>query len=145
FKGYLKYNDDFLPSNSVNFDIQFGDLLGADNDSLFFETNGLRYIDTDSAGFDVQLQHFGVIFSTTIDIPDEPGIYRFTVGSDDGTRLNVQGLGTLHDNWNGPKTFVYNENIFNYYLPYEGVERVNMDLFYFERKGANRVSFHFER
>ncbi|HLU88594.1 MAG TPA: hypothetical protein VKZ51_02100 [Cyclobacteriaceae bacterium] len=146
FKGYVKYGEEFLPTNSLNFDIRFGDYIGEAQDSSFFETNGMLGFDPDSAGYDVQLQHFGVLFSSRVQIPhNQPGIYRFTVGSDDGSKLNVQGIPSPHDNWDGPKTFVYDENVFNYYIPYEGGERVNLDLFYYEKKGANRVSFHFER
>src|SRR5690606_13865963 len=123
FKGFVKYGEGFLPTNSLNFDIQFGDYVGAAHDSLFFETNGIMGFEPDSAGYDVQLQHFGVLFSSRVQIPvGQPGIYRFTVGSDDGTKLNVQGIDSLHNNWNGPKTFIYDENIFNYYIPYNGGE-----------------------
>jgi hypothetical protein len=136
FKGYLqKDNGNFLPTNSINFDTRFGDWDGYDNDSLFFETTYC----------DVQLQNFGIIFRSRIRVPEgEPGVYRFTVGGDDGTRINVNGS-NLHDNWNTGKTYEYNENIINYYEPYNGGELLYLDLFYYEKTGFNRLSFNFER
>src|SRR5690606_26877529 len=132
FKGYLKYDNEFFPSNSLNFDIDFGDNLGAENDNNYFSTNAS--FETQEAGCDVQLSNFGIIFRSRVRIPtNEPGIYRFTVGSDDGSRLNVQGLDptTLHDNWGTHKTYVYNDNVINYYTEYTGGEVINLDLFYY--------------
>ncbi|MEX2593022.1 MAG: PA14 domain-containing protein [Anditalea sp.] len=143
FKGYLKYNNDFLPFNSVNFDTRFGDVIGYDNDENFFGTS--EFSNSIEAGCDVQLKNFGVILRSKITIPEgEPGIYRFTIGSDDGSRLNINGE-TLHDNWGTGKTYEYNENVINYYVPYEGGESVTLDLFYYEKNGFNRLSFNFER
>lgn len=136
FKGYLKKdNESFLFTNTVNFDTQFGDFVGGENDDAFFETTGCE----------TQLKHFGIILRSRVTIPvGEPGIYRFTVGSDDGSRLNVDEK-TIHDNWGQPKTYYYHDNLFNYYVPYSGGERVLLDLFYYENKGENRLSFHMER
>src|SRR5690606_15180143 len=88
FKGYLKYGPNFLTSGSVNFDINFGDTDNYASDSLFFGTD--KEFKSKTPGCNTQLQDFGIIFRSVVTIPaGQSGIYRYTVGSDDGTRLNL--------------------------------------------------------
>ncbi|MFO7824261.1 MAG: hypothetical protein R6V72_10005 [Cyclobacterium sp.] len=161
FKGVLmRGGSHFLPSNSLNFDTTFGDgsIDGFSNDENFFSTGVDPY---SAGGCDTQLQDFGVIMRSR-KVMDEPGIYRVRIGSDDGSyfkmyeagnnsnpTLDINGDPVIHDNWykdgsDGLYNFVYNQNIRNYYIPFNGGESIWMDLYYFEKKGNNRLSFNFE-
>src|SRR5690606_36043342 len=81
------------------------------------------------------------------------GIYRFTIGSDDGSSLRVeQMLGgvpqsqeLVHDNWSGGKTYDYAENIINSYREYEDGQALRFNFSYYEIEGPNRLSFRYER
>ena len=148
YKGMLPYRPGFLPHDTNHqriythdFDINFGDNGGFSTDSSYFTTQRLYNTPNDEA-CPVQLQNFGVIFRTRIDIP-ETGIYKITIGSDDGSYLR-HGTDIIHDNWGAGKTYNYNENIFNYYRPYTAGQQLYYDLSYFEKTGYNRVSFKFE-
>jgi hypothetical protein len=151
FKGYLKFGPNFLTPGTVNFDINFGDTDNYASDVLFFGTT--KDFKGTTPGCNTQLQDFGVIFRSVVTIPaGQSGIYRYTVGSDDGTRLNLTMKegdlvvnDTTFENWKGPKTFEYPENIFNYYVAHEAGQTINLDLSYFEKKGSNRVSFNMVR
>jgi hypothetical protein len=161
FKGYLlRDGNHFLPTAELNFYTEFSSIpnngLGEDLD--FFPTG------TDPStpgGCDTQLSDFGVLMKSKTTI-QEPGIYRLTIGSDDGSYLSVyqawdhtkvfkdvNGNDMTHDNWykdgsDGYFNFIYGDNIRNYYLPFNGGENVWFDLNYYERKGNNRLSFNFE-
>lgn len=152
YKGHLPYGADFLPLGSVNFDINFGDTSNYSSDTLFFRTD--KEWKSNTPGCETQLQDFGVIFRSEVTIlPGQSGIYRFRVGSDDGSRLSltIKEGGVVvkdtvpHNNWGGPKTYNYPENIFNYYIPLEAGQTVNLDLSYYEHKGSNRISFEMIR
>ncbi len=149
YRGYLPHGPDFLPTGSLDFDINFGDTGNYATDSTFFRTDK-NWKDNSIPGCDTQLQNFGVIFRSRVTIPSgESGIYRFTIGSDDGSRLGLtirEGGEKLwdtipHNNWGGPKTYNYPENRFNYYIELLEGQEVYLDLSYYEREGSNRISF----
>lgn len=161
FKGYLlRDGNHFLPTTGINFDTEFSSVPnnGLDEDLDFFPTG----TDPNTAGgCDTQLSDFGVVLRSRTTI-QEPGIYRLTIGSDDGSYLSVyeawdhtkvfkdvNGNDMTHDNWykdgsDGYFNFVYGDNIRNYYLPFVGGENVWFDLNFYEKKGNNRLSFNFE-
>lgn len=147
YRGMLPYRPNFLPHNSNmervyirDFDINFGDTGAQSTDENYFTT--IRtYNDPNSQGCPVQLQDFGVVFRTKFTVPSN-GIYRITIGSDDGSFLK-HGNDTIHDNWGTGRTYVYEENVFNYYRAYEAGQVLEYDLSYYEKKGSNRVSFSF--
>ncbi|SHM33845.1 hypothetical protein SAMN04488057_101124 [Cyclobacterium lianum] len=161
FKGVLRRGGShFLPANSLNFDTTFGDssVDGYSNDENFFSTGADPY---SAGGCDTQLQHFGLIMRSR-KVMDEPGIYRIRIGSDDGSYfrmyepnntsnpiLDVNGDPVIHDNWfkdgsDGVYNYVYEDNIRNYYVPFDGGESIWMDLNFYEKTGENRLSFNFE-
>ncbi len=161
FKGVLRRGGShFLPSNSLNFDTTFGDssVDGFSNDENFFPTGVSPYT---GGGCNTQLQHFGMIMRSKREMT-EPGIYRVRIGSDDGSYfqmyeagntsnpvLDVNGDPMTHDNWvkdgsDGFYNFVYDQNIRNYYVPFDGGESIWMDLYFYEKEGNNRLSFNFE-
>ncbi|MEX0882616.1 MAG: PA14 domain-containing protein [Cyclobacteriaceae bacterium] len=161
YKGFLLKDDNhFLPTNSLNFDTEFSsiDNNGLDEDLDFFPTGTSSTV---TGGCDTQLSHFGVLLKSKTTI-QEPGIYRLTLGSDDGSYFrmykdgnfsdlvsDVNGNPLLHDNWykdgsDGVYNFVYGDNIRNYYLPFEGGENLWMDFNFYEKSGNNRLSFNFE-
>ncbi|WP_162416591.1 T9SS type A sorting domain-containing protein [Cyclobacterium roseum] len=161
YKGYLlRDGNHFLPAAGLAFDTQFSDYSvdGYSRDSDFFTTGDSP---TATGGCDAQLSHFGVILRSKKTI-DEPGIYKVSIGSDDGSffrmfengnvgdfSLDVNGDPVRHDNWyknggDGLYDFVYSENIRNYYVPFEDGDSFWMDLHYYERIGNSRLSFDFE-
>jgi hypothetical protein len=146
FKGYMPYDrPGFLPSNHYNFDMNFNITGNTNTDSTFFSTIAFADRNTvdNTPGCEVQHQYFGVLLRTKIWIP-EPGIYKITIGSDDGSFLRSNN-DIIHDNWGPGKTYNYEENIFTYYRSYPGNDYVGFDLSYYELQGSNRLSFKLER
>lgn len=161
YKGYLlRDGNHFLSGAGLAFDSRFSDYSvdGFSRDSDFFPTGTSQTV---AGGCDTQLSNFGVILRSKKTI-DEPGIYKVSVGSDDGSFFrmfengstsnitpDVNGDPVTHDNWykdgsDGYYNFVYNQNIRNYYIPFEGGESIWMDLHFYEKNGNNRLSFNFE-
>src|SRR5690606_17824829 len=81
----------------------------------------------------VEPQYFGVVLRANYTIP-ENGVYRFRIGSDDGSSLRVEKIingnpdpassDVVHDNWSGGKTYYYHDNIINSYREYEAGEEL---------------------
>lgn len=166
FKGYLRRgnNPSFLPNGTLNFDANFTDnsALGLDADE-FFDTG---VSPTAAGGCPVELQHFGVIARSRFTVPAAgEGIYRITIGSDDGSHFrmfepgtagtindlipDVNGNPMVHDNWfksasDVPPNFVYNDNIRNYYVPLTAGQTIWMNLNFWERQGFSRLSFNMQ-
>jgi len=142
FKGFLPYDQPgFLRRDTINFDINFNDTGNTSTDGNYFST--IYHPNDATAGCDVQLNNFGVILLTQFRIP-ETGIYKITIGSDDGSYLKESiggNVKVIHDNWGPGKTYNYEENIFDYYREYEANTWVHYDLSYYEKTGSNRLSF----
>jgi hypothetical protein len=160
WKGFLlRDGNDFLPASGLNFDTQFSDYTAEGLDAgHFFPTASRNSHQHVPDGCATELQHFGVYMKTRYTIP-EPGIYRVRVGSDDGsflrifdpptnnTLLEVNGNPAIHHNWfktDPPFTFIYADNMRNFYIPFEGGEEIWIDLRYYEKRGRSRLSFNFE-
>ncbi|MDO6437907.1 PA14 domain-containing protein [Cyclobacterium sp. 1_MG-2023] len=169
YKGMLlRDGNDFLPVSGLNFDTYFSDPNpgnGYSSDTLFFQTG----IDPSTpGGCDTQLHLFGVHMRGRY-IPDANGIYRISIGSDDGSHfsmfsdidnasssgaVDVNGNDLIHDNWakdeadtlkfDGVDNFIYEDNIRNYYIEMEDTQEWFMTLNYYEEEGANRFSFNIE-
>ena len=71
----------------------------------------------------------------------EPGVYRFTVGSDDGTRLYVNGTRVIN-NWNNQP---YVQGIRTADVEIQDNCQVQLELRYYENSGDARVSYAVER
>lgn len=71
----------------------------------------------------------------------EPGTYRFTVGSDDGVRLYVNGTREIN-NWNVQG---YNGSLRTADVVIEDHCQVLIEVRYYEKNGAARVSYEWER
>src|SRR5690606_5458847 len=90
YKGCLKYGETGLPANGINFDLNFGG--GFAEDTNFFKTDSVNK-SNDDLGCDVELKYFGVVLRAVYTIPaGQGGIYRFTIGSDDGSSLSVKRI-----------------------------------------------------
>src|SRR5690606_31141116 len=114
-------------------------------DNNFFSTIYNAKVPSDlTPSCDVQLKYFGVVLRTQIRI-HQPGIYKITIGSDDGSFLKDQ-YETIHDNWGPGK--IYNYETVNYYKEYtmnpDGDTWAHFDLSYYEIDRNNRLSFNFE-
>ncbi len=148
YKGFLKYGPGGLPDNTLNFDLDFGG--GQPEDASYFKTDSVRK-SGDGLGCEVERQYFGVVLRAVYVIPPgQGGVYRFTIGSDDGSSLRVKKNGNpvldiVHDNWSEGKSYVYGENIINNYREYNPGDRLEFFLSFYEIEGFNRLSFHFER
>ena len=70
-----------------------------------------------------------------------PGMYRFTVGSDDGTRLYVNGTRVIN-NWNNQS---YNQGIRTVDVDIQDHCQVQLELRYYEKNGQARVSYEWEK
>ena len=169
YKGMLLRDDNnFLPSSGMNFDTHFSDPNpgnGYSSDALFFQT-GIG--PSTPGGCDTQLHLFGVHMRGRY-VPEANGIYRISIGSDDGSyfsmfsdinnagssgAVDVNGNDLIHDNWakdeadtlkfDGVDNFIYEDNIRNYYIEMEDTEEWFMTLNYYEEEGANRFSFNIE-
>jgi len=163
YKGYLsRDNNHFLPTTGLNFDTKFGDYTTEGDDVGFFKTGNTP---TGLGGCDTELQHFGLIMQGRYVVPS-PGIYRIRIGSDDGSffrmfkngdksnlYLDLNGNPLRHDNWfkdpaspnfDGVFNFVYESNIKNYYVEFEGGEEVFIELNYYEKRLHSRLSFEFD-
>ncbi len=66
-----------------------------------------------------------------------PGTYRFTVGSDDGTRLYVNGNRVIN-NWNNQS---YNQSIRSVDVEIQDPCQVQLELRYYENSGQARVTY----
>ncbi|GAB3002098.1 hypothetical protein GCM10027284_19770 [Cyclobacterium sediminis] len=169
YKGMLRRDgNNFLPVSGVNFDTYFSDPNPGDgysSDSLFFQTG----IDPSTpGGCDTQFNLFGVHMRGRY-IPQANGIYRISIGSDDGSHfsmfsdidnasssgaVDVNGNDLIHNNWvknesdtllyDGVDNFIYEDNIRNYYIEMETTQQWYMTLNYYENDGANRFSFNIE-
>jgi len=150
FRGFLPYDTPgFLPFNDYNFDINFNDTGWGTTDEQYFSTIYDAKNPSDlTPSCDVQLQYFGVVLLGKITI-HESGIYKITIGSDDGSYLKESMDGkaeVIHDNW-GPGR-IYNYETVNYYREYTknptGNTEVHFDFSYYETTLNNRLSFNFE-
>lgn len=113
YKGYINRGNASSPAIDEGF--------GGDN--VNFATNGC----------DIVTQEFSVRFKLTKNFADAN--YRFTAGGDDGYRLSIDGGNTwIINNW-GEHGYAYN----TYDVHLSG--NVNLVLEYYERFGANRVTF----
>ena len=171
YKGMLLRDGvDFLPVSGVNFDTQFSDPNpgnGYLSDNQFFQT-GISPDPLGAAGCDTQLNLFGVTMRGRF-VPQEDGIYRISIGSDDGSYFHmssdpggnflpgiakdVNGNNLIHNNWvknpadpdfDGVYNFVYEDNIRNYFVELEAMQEWFMQLNYYENEGNNRFSFNIE-
>ncbi len=70
-----------------------------------------------------------------------PGTYRFTVGSDDGTRLYVNGTRVIN-NWNNQS---YNQSVRTVDVDIQDNCQVQLELRYYENSGRARVSYEVEQ
>lgn len=163
YKGYLiRDNNHFLPTTGLNFDTEFSDYSLAGDDMNMFQT-GLT--PTTSDGCETVLEDFGVLMRSRYIVPS-PGIYRIRIGSDDGSffrvyrnanpndlYLDLNGNPLIHNNWfkdpaspnfDGVFNFVYEDNIRNYYVEFEGGEVVYIQLNYYEKSLISRLSFEFD-
>jgi hypothetical protein len=170
YKGMLLRDGvNYLPVSGMNFDTQFNDPdpypgNGSSSDTLFFQT-GIS--PTQAGGCETQLSNFGLAMRGRY-IPEENGIYRIRIGSDDGSYFrmfsdvlnengsiakDVNGNDLIHVNWNkdpsdpnfdGIFDFFYEDNIRNYFVELEADQDWFMKLNYYEKNGNNRLSFEIE-
>ena len=83
---------------------------------------------------------YSIKWTKTFNFPS-PGEYRFTVGSDDGTRLYVDGTRVIN-NWNNQS---YNQGIRTTTVDIEDHCQVQLEMHYYEKNGSARVSYEWER
>gem|GEM_PF-1316949 len=174
YKGYLRRNGNPLPNTGLNFDTDFGanplqsgSVPGGGNfdDANFFPTGNTP---ATSDGCEVMRSHFGVLMRARYSVP-VTGVYRVTVGSDDGTYMrvfnknpmgndvllqDVNGNNVIHNNWvkvpadtlnfDGLYNFLYSDNIRNYYVELIAGQEIYIDLNYYEKNNINRLSFNIE-
>ena len=68
-------------------------------------------------------------------------MYRFTVGSDDGTRLYVNGTQVI-SNWNNQS---YSQGVRTATVEIQDHCQVQLELRYYEKSGRARVSYEVEQ
>ncbi|WP_276483619.1 PA14 domain-containing protein [Paraflavitalea pollutisoli] len=121
----------------INFDTYKGYVnRGSASNPAIDESFGGENVNFATNGCDIVTQEFSVRFKLTKTFADAN--YRFTAGGDDGYRLSIDGGNTwIINNWG---EHGYTSSTYDVHLN----GSVNLVLEYYERFGANRVTFNVE-
>ena len=124
------YNGTSLSSSNLRFDRW-------DDSPNFDWGNGRPSEGSDNVGNN---DTFSISWIRTQNFPG-PGTYRFTVGSDDGTRLYVNGNRVIN-NWNNQS---YNQSVRTVEVEIQDPCQVQLELRYYENSGRARVSYDMQQ